>query len=171
MACAKCVDVRPGHCRAATPQRDSYLVPGRPAFGNHAVVCSEPAQPPGHIHAFKAYTPRPWRPRRVRKDLHQRLTLQIDVRPCIRHRGVERGAAKPLVNRGEIHTGFEQMNRRRMTQRMRMDALVLQRRNLFGALGEPPGISSRSAARASPRCVRPRIVRNAPDGTSRGCSP
>ena len=36
MARAKCVDVRPGQRRAATPQRELCFVAGGPRFSNHA---------------------------------------------------------------------------------------------------------------------------------------
>jgi len=65
-------------------------------------------------------------PRCIGKDLRERLPLEVEVGPSVRHRGVERGVAEPLADGGEVDTGLEQVNGGCVPERVRMDAPTAQ---------------------------------------------
>ena len=67
--------------------------------------------------------------------MRERLTLEVEVGARILHGGVQAGVTEPLADGGEVHACLEQMDGRRVAQRVRVNALAGQcRRGIGGRL-------------------------------------
>ena len=97
----------------------------------------EPAQPIHHINAIEPRSAAARRPRRIGEDLQKRLPLQVQIRSGISHRRVERSVAEPLTDRGEIDSCLEQVNGRRVSECVRVNASAPQRCYCLGTLTDP----------------------------------
>ena len=91
----------------------------------------------------------------VREDLRERLTLQIEIGAGVAHGRVEARMAQPLADRGEIDAGLEERDGRTMAYRVRVNALIAQRRHRSGSGGD---ILPEQIAHPEPRNLAPAHV-------------
>src|SRR6185437_13651469 len=83
-------------------------------------------QPADESSSVQHQTTRSWWGKRIRKYLRQHLTLEIQVRAGVSHRGVEAGVAEPLADGGEVDARLEQRDGRAVADRVRVQVLVPQ---------------------------------------------
>ena len=66
-----------------------------------------------------------------RRELLERFLLSLDAYFYVLNRRFQVGMAKPVFNDGDVVSGFDQMKRRSVSENMRTDGALTQRRALF----------------------------------------
>ena len=94
---------------------------GRP--DRSTLISSESVQPADHAEPVKSHATGPRACENIGEHLRKRLPFEIDISSRVVHRRVEGSVAEPLTDRCKINTGLQQVDRGRVPQGVRMNAL------------------------------------------------
>src|SRR6185312_12456602 len=89
-------------------------------------------QPSSQLRAVPSHSTCCWDAKCIGKDLGERLTLQIEIGARVAHRRRHARMPEQLTDGGELDAGFEQVNCRRVTKGMRVNASPLCRGPVVG---------------------------------------